>query len=164
MQLRFNEGYSLKKIASEMGVSKNTAFREVKRAVERLEQWAAITEAVSECTVSDEVFMFDEFIELAPHAFPSSLRRIILTLYDSPTSEIRTNAALARRLECNYAQLSRQLGWIKAMCGLYGIPAGACHPLVQRSKHKDINTERAFESFSAYRRSNYGYYRKRGEE
>lgn len=160
LELRYNAGYSLEKVAAEMGFSKETAYRTIKRAEERLRDWAAICDAVSQCTVSADVFMFDEFLELAPHAFPENAKKVILALYDAEPSRYPTVGALAAAHGWNYVQTSRWLGWIKGLCELYGIPLAACHPLICASNSGFYRPERAFGEFNGFRKSTYScYYR-----
>lgn len=160
LDLRYNSGYSLKKTAEVMGVSVNTVSRHIKVANKKLQDWMMLVFVAGGCTVSDEVFMFDEFLQMAPHAFPRSLREIILVLYNAPSSAYPTASALAKAQGWNYINLCRQLGWIRALCEIYGIPITACHPLIQRSNNRRNNAEAAFHQFDRFRKSAYGcYYR-----
>lgn len=153
LELRYNSGYSITKVAETMGCSVQVVMQKLARANGILEDWAAITEAVKVCTYSDAVFDFAEFKEQAPHAFPQSRWEIIMTLYDAPLSRFRTVASLAAALGRNNMLVGRQLGQIKALCHMYGIPGRAIHPLIQNNSHADYDANIAFRYFEMNRKA-----------
>ena len=155
LELRYNRGYSILKTAAEMGVTRTTAQRTLRRANERLSDWAVITQAAERCAFSPAVFAFDEFLDAAPHALPAGLKALLLALYDAPPSRYPSAAALARGLGRNYRWTCRSLGWLKTLLPLYGVPLTACHPLIAKSAFAAGNPDAAFESFNAFHRSNY---------
>lgn len=150
LQLRFNEGYSLKKVAEAMGVSRRTAQSLVSRGQKVLSDWAALTEAVRQCAFSESVFDFEEFLELFPNAFPTGCREAVLTLYNAPVSAFPTVAALSRAMERNPVVLARQMEKARALCELYGIPLGACHPLIRGRKARACDGGSVLHRFDAY--------------
>lgn len=158
MELRYNKGYSVRKVAELMGIGEKSASRMVKKAESDICLWTQLFMAAGGCTGTDDSFDFDRFQRLMPWAFPKALWEILMTLHHAAPEDFPTIASLAACMGANYSQLSRQLGWIKSLCTLYCIPLEACHPLIRNSRQTQRNPEGNMRQLNRFNRSNYGYY------
>lgn len=159
LELRYNKGYSVQKVADKMGISKRSASRAVRKAISDLYLWTGIFLAAGGCQ-EDDGFHFDSFMTAVPYAFPRALWEIILTLYRASPGEFPSVSALARATGVNYAQLCRRIGWIRSLCELYGVPLEGCHPLIRNSRYRKKSPEDDMRQLNRFYRSNYGYYGK----
>ena len=150
LDLRYNEGMTLSKVAEKMGISFRAADQKVKQAENILSHWATIREAVERCTADERTFFFDEFYEAAPFAFSRKCTDIIMALYDAPLSRYRTIRSLATALERNERVVSRDLGKVKELCLTYGIPLAACHPLIRNSRQKGFDGAMVFHYYRIF--------------
>ena len=134
LDLKYNQGYSLLKIAEVMGINKQSAWDKLNRARQVMQSWVELTSAVRDCTFSETVFSFDEFLERIPDAFPLKCRDILLTLYDAPASAYQSKLELANATHETVSAITGHLRMLKTLCDVYGIPAAATHPLIASSK------------------------------
>ena len=139
LDLKYNRGYSLLKIAEVMGINKQSAWDELNRARQIMRSWVELTSAVRDCTFSETVFAFDEFLDRIPDAFPLKCRDILLTLYDAPASAYQSRLELANATHEKISTITNHLRMLKTLCDVYGIPAAATHPLIASSKPRECS-------------------------
>ena len=153
LDLKYNQGYSLKKVAEVMGINKQSAWDTLNRARQVMQLWIELTTAVKDCTFSETVFAFDEFLERIPDAFPLKCKELLLTLYDAPASQFQTRGDLQAALNISGTVVGRRLRTLKTLCDAYGIPETATHTLIRRSKGGAYDVGTALHRISVYRTS-----------
>ena len=141
VDLRYNKGLSMKKIAEITGTIPSSASGAHVGAMNFITYWCSVKAAVQDCKDNSFGFDFELFFEKIPNAFPYRCKVTLLYMLRSGKN-YATIASLQRDMG-NISEVSvrKALPRIKMYCKGYGIPLRSLPMLVRKSK--DLSFDQA---------------------